>query len=137
MNRKGFTLIELLATLIILALVMSIGAYSIINIVKSTKQENYNFLIDSIKDGAEVYYQECKYTNNSGISCNASGEVTLGDLVRYGYLKGNSKTNSNNYTLINPLDNVNISTCTIKVSFSGGKIIVVPKNPTGSCPTSY
>ena len=122
-NNKGFTLIELLATIIILALVMSIASYSIIGIMNNSKKKNYEYLIQNIKSGAETYYQECKYsretTTDTGITCNEQVnsnrlvfyQVSLGDLVRYGYLKGNSKydnnddNNKNKYTLVNPNDN--------------------------------
>ena len=55
MNNKGFTLVELIATILILALVMSIASYSIINVIRNAKQKNYDLLIDHIKEGAELY----------------------------------------------------------------------------------
>ena len=69
MNKKGFTLIELLATIIILALVMSIGAYSITAIIKNSKQKNYELLIGNIKDAAEELYDKVRmYTDMNGIN---------------------------------------------------------------------
>lgn len=138
MNDKGFTLIELIATILILALVMSIATYSITNVIKRSKEENYNILINNIKDGAEVYYQECKYANNSGISCslsNGSYVITLGDLVKYNYLKGNDADNQ--YVIVNPKNDEDIGSCQVKVSYSNGTILVEAVSPSGSCPTSY
>ena len=138
MNNKGFTLVELLATLVILALVMSIGTVSIITIVNNSKAKNYDLLVKNIKDAGELYYQECRYSNNSGITCTTSGssyQITLGDLVRYGYLKGNSKDDDQVFTIVNPNDNENIASCTIKVSNVNKQIKIEDVTSSGSCPT--
>ena len=132
-NNKGFTLIELIATLIILALVMSIGAYSVINVINAAKRENYNLLIKNIKDAAQAYYQECRYGD---ITCNSDGNTSLGNLVNYGFLKGNS-TDNDNFKLINPNTEESISECVIKITSDNGVINVIAVDPTGSCPTSY
>lgn len=137
MNNKGFTLVELLATIVILALVLSIGSFSIITIIKNAKEKNYNSLIDNIKDASELYYQECKYANNSGIACNSNGNITLGELVRYGYLKGNNQAEDNTYTIVNPMNNNDISNCVIAVNYDNGKVNVTAVNTSGGCPTEY
>ncbi len=150
MNRKGFTLVELLATIVLLALVVGISSYAITNIIKSSKEKNYNLLISNVKDASELYYEECRYAdgNNSGITCtvNADGsyQVTLGNLVSYGYLKGNgtikSSTNEQNigkYTILNPKDNKSIASCKIKITYTSGKINVSAITTTGSCPVEY
>lgn len=140
-NNKGFTLIELIATIVILALVMGISTYSISAIIKNSKEKNYELLINNIKDAAENYYQECKYSNNTGITCSTDDEgkliTTLKALVKYGYLKSNDTESSSSQMLINPKDNVDIINCQIKITYSGGNINVVANEPTGSCPTEY
>ena len=135
MNNKGFTLIELIVTIVILSIVMSIGAYSIINIINATNEENYESLIKNINSAVSSYALECKYANNSGITCN--NPLKLGDLVTYGYLSGNGKNNQNNYTLVNPKDDKSIADCQIKYTDNNGKIVVTAVNPTGSCPQAY
>ena len=70
MNNGGFTLVELLATIVLLALVIGIASYSINAIIKNSQEKNYQLLINNIYDATEVYYQECKYTNNTGITCS-------------------------------------------------------------------
>jgi len=135
MNNKGFTLIELIVTIVILSVVMSIGAYSIISIVNSTREQNYNSLIKNIKTAVENYAIECRYAQNDSITC--SNQLTLGDLVNGGYLSGNGKGNDKKYTLVNPLDNKQIANCTIKYTYVSGKITVSAVNPSGSCPTVY
>ena len=137
MNNKGFTLIELLATIIILALILAIGTYSITAIINKSKKENYDLMLKHIKDASEVYYQECKYANNSGIDCSEDGNVTLGNLVTYGYLKGNSKGNDDKYTLVNPINNENIASCIINVAFTDGKVKVKAITTNNNCPTEY
>lgn len=131
-NNKGFTLVELIATIVLLALVASIGTYSITAIMKKSKEENYNLLIKNINSAAETYYQECRYSNNDMINCNKIENdeymVSLGDLVNYGFLKGNEKikegTEKDKYTIVNPLDNTNISNCEITVKFVNSKVEV-------------
>ena len=140
MNNKGFTLIELIATIVLLAIVVSIASFSIVSIIKNSKIKNYEILIDNIKGAAEVYYQECKYANNSDISCNSNaGSYTLilGDLVKYGDLKGNSTDKNKNYSLVNTLNDEDITACEIVISFSNGKVNITAK-PGGNsnCPTT-
>lgn len=142
MNRKGFTLVELIATLVILALVMSLGAYSIISIINNSKEKNYELLINNIKDGAETYYNECRFANNSGINCtkidDGSYNISLGDMVKYGYIIGNSTNKDDDkYTIVNPNDEENISSCSINIKYENGKIIVSANTTSGSCPTEY
>ena len=140
MNNKGFTLIELIVTIILLAMILSIGAYSIISIVKDSREKNYNTLIKSIKAATESYVIECKYSHEDGDDDNVtcSNQITLGDLVKYGYLSGNSKNNDEKYTIVNPKDNASIAACIINITKnSNGTITITANNPTGSCPTSY
>ena len=137
LNRNGFTLIELLAVLMLLAIIMGISGYSIVGVLKSSRENNYNLLIENINSAVEQYYVECKYDDKSSITC--SDQITLGNLVEFGYLKGNSTNDDDTSSLINPKDNKNIDACVIKYSFSDGKIIIDAVTPrvNESCPTSY
>lgn len=145
MDNKGFTLVELLVTIIVLTLIMSIGTYSITQVMKNAKKKDYELLITNIKSGVELYYQECKYAYSGLITCPqavSSGgidyyNVLLGDLVKYGFLKGNSTNSSGGYALVNPNDNENIENCKIKYSYKDGKVSVIAVDATGSCPTGY
>ena len=131
-NNKGFTLVELIAAIVLLSLVVGITSYSIIGIINRNKEENYNLLIKNINSAAETYYQECRYSNNDMINCNKiendEYKISLGDLVNYGFLKGNEKikegTEKDKYTIVNPLDNTNISNCEITVKFVNSKVEV-------------
>lgn len=148
LNRQGFTLVELIATLVVLALVMSIGGYSIIKIIQKSNDKNYDLLIENIKDAAELYYQECRYGNSDIIECTVNvndddkiyslSDVTLGNLVTYGFLKGNGTTGEDKLTtLVNPNNNVDISGCEIKIEYSSGKINVTSTTENESCPDEY
>lgn len=131
LNKKGFTLVELIATIVVLALVVSISAYAITNIINSAKEKNYDLLIKNIKDASETYYQECKY---SDITCNDT--VTLQYLVDYGYLKGNG-TKDNKMVIVNPKDNINIGECSIAIKYEDGKLTIEDKTNNDSCPKNY
>ena len=134
LNKKGFTLVELIATIVVLALVVSISAYAITNIINSAKVKNYELLIKNIKDASETYYQECKYSNNSGITCDDT--VTLQDLVNYGYLKGNG-TKDDKMKIVNPKNNIDIGECSIAVKYENGKLTIESMSDNNSCPNDY
>lgn len=138
MNNKGFTLVELIATIVLLAIIMGIGAYSITAIIKTTEEKNYNLLIKEIKTSVELYYQECKYMNDN----NCDDQITLGYLVDNGYLQGNAEITIDNEIkdlgLVNTKDDVNIRDCMITYNYTGGKIVVESngQNATNSCPVT-
>lgn len=139
LNKKGFTLVELIATIVVLALVVSISAYAITNIINSAKEKNYELLIKNIKDASETYYQECKY---SDITCNDT--VTLQYLVDYGYLKGNGTEDNeidnkidNKMKIVNPKNNKDIGECSISVKYEDGKLTIESMSDNDLCPTTY
>ncbi len=140
LNNRGYTLIELIATVIVLALVTSIAAYSITAIMKRSKDEIYNKLIKDIKDASELYYQECKYAKTDSITCNYNNNTltaTLGDLVSYGYLTGNKTDSNDQYTVEDPRNNTDISACAISIELVNNNISVTSITQGSSCPTEY
>lgn len=56
-NKNGFTLVELIATIAILLLIVGIAIPSTINMMNKKKEQNYEKVIQSIKDAAETYVQ--------------------------------------------------------------------------------
>ena len=136
MNNRGFTLVELIAIIMLLAIIVSFGSSSIVAIINRSKNESLNLLIENIKDGADVYYQECTYSKDSVLNsiCSKSNAITLGELVQYGYLKGNSE--NDDLGIVNPKDNNDISNCRVKIYYNG-KVIVEAVDKSGSCPTDY
>ena len=152
MNKKGFTLIELLATLVILGLVMGIASYSIISIINNAKKKNYELLVNNIKGGAEVFYQECRFSMDTVVSmvggnttlannlCKKSGNsytVTIGDLVKYGYVKGNKSNNDGTSSIVNTNTDEDISACVIKVAYTNDKIVITSNSTASKCPKEY
>lgn len=124
-DKKGFTLVELLATIVILSLLIGIGAYSITAIIKSSKEETMKLLIRDIMDGAESYYNECRYNKTDILnSICSSNVITLSDLVTYGFVTGNGKDSNGNMILVNPDNDKSIGDCEISVSYSEGNVIV-------------
>lgn len=124
-NKKGFTLIELLAAIILLAIVMSISAVSVIGVINKSKSKSYDSLIEYAKIGAKSYFEECDNkeiigsTESSKIDCNKlSGNkltVTFGDLLTYGFLVSSSKKNDSKI-VENPYNNENMNSCKIIVT---------------------
>lgn len=139
LNKKGFTLIELITTVVILALVMSIGAVSITAIMDKSKEKDYQLFIKEIKNATEEFYIECTFDDKTNLDCPTinSGyyKINLGTLISSGHLKGNS-TKDDKITLVNPKDSKPISNCEIKYKYENAKIIVEAINQTGSCPTT-
>ena len=138
MNRKGFTLVELLATITILGIIVTIGGVSISGIIKNTKKKEYEQLVSSIKNAAEVYYQEKTYSEGG----SGYYRLTLGDLLNGGYVSGNSEKDGKK-TLINPKekDTPEITDCYIRVEqiqVGNKTIISVYRDDTQSkCPAAY
>lgn len=124
-DKKGFTLIELLAAIILLAIVMSISAVSVIGVINKSKSKSYDSLIEYAKIGAKSYFEECDNkeiigsTESSKIDCNKLDynklTVTFGDLLTYGFLVSSSKKNDSKI-VENPYNNENMNSCKIIVT---------------------
>lgn len=124
-DKKGFTLIELLAAIILLAIVMSISAVSVIGVINKSKSKSYDSLIEYAKIGAKSYFEECDnkeiigVTGTNKIECNKLDDnkltVTFGDLLTYGFLVSSSKKNDSKI-VENPYNNENMNSCKIIVT---------------------
>lgn len=126
MNNKGFTLIELMATIILLAIVMSVTAVSVVGSINKSKEKSYDILIENIKIGAQGYFEECENHNiiETPITCptistsgnNSSITTTIGNLLTYGFLKTSATDSSGeNKVVKNPKTDEIINSCPIKV----------------------
>ena len=124
-DKKGFTLIELLAAIILLAIVMSISAVSVISVINKSKSKSYDSLIEYAKIGAKGYFEECDNKEIIGangvnrIDCSKINDdvltVTFGDLLTYGFLVSSSKKNDSKI-VENPYNNENMNECKIIVT---------------------
>lgn len=139
-NRLGFTLVELLAVIVLLGIVAGITGYAITNLIKSSKEKDYELLVSEVKDAVEVFYQECKYSKTDSITCpeinNNSYKITLGELVKYGFIKGNLSIEDGNSILVNPKDNVDIMDCEIIYNYNDKEFSISNvESSNSSCPT--
>ena len=98
MNKKGFTLVELLATLIVLALVMTITFGSISGIIKSGKEKSEVAFVKTLEDAINVYIdidgrkknynsEVCKInkTHKQGVSIKKADNITFSDIINTKY----------------------------------------------------
>ena len=92
-NNKGFTLIELLAVIAITAIVLGIGTYGIVNLVKKSNKSVSKISLTSIKETANIYSDEA---SDSLWIDPGSGDykyycVTIDELINKGIIKKNAK----------------------------------------------
>lgn len=132
MNRKGFTLIELLAVIVLIAIIIGIVAPNVIGSFTSGKEKSYEIMINNIVTASKEYYEECNYSSaavKTKIKCSdhalASGQngysMTLGELVKFGYLTGTTENNDDGNTISvtktikNPKTQKDISACKVQI----------------------
>jgi len=128
MNNKGFTLIELIASILLLGVIMSVTAGTVVNLMESSKQKSYDLLIENIKIGAQGYFEECENQDPNDKTINSCPPiennedytleyftVSLEELLNYGFLKSSSKR-ENVKIVENPKTNENINPCQIKIT---------------------
>ena len=133
MNNKGFTLIELLATIILLSIIMTVGAYSVVGAITASREKSYDILISNVKTAAKSFYEECE--NSKIIASSIPTEycsiynnkltISYKTLLDYGFLKSSAITEEDidndgvkeKIKIIeNPKDNSNLNNCNILVT---------------------
>ena len=58
LNKKGFTLVELLAVIVVIALVLALSTYGIINAYKKSKENALALNKESIVEASRIYSGE-------------------------------------------------------------------------------
>ena len=106
MNKKGFTLVELLATIIILAVLMTIITMSALGVVRRSNQRTYEMLKYEILSAAETYRIE------QGIRI-----LYVEDLIEKGYIE------SDNGVVTNPLNGNRMNCYPIEVNMVRGRYV--------------
>ena len=105
-NNKGFTLIELLGVIAIVAIILGIGTYGIVNLVNKSKEKGSLISETSIKKSASLYADEA---DDSLWIDPGSGNykyycITIEELINKGIIKKNAKLpdniNKSNYISI-------------------------------------
>ena len=105
-NNKGFTLIELLGVIAIVAIILGIGTYGIVNLVNKSKEKGSLISETSIKKSASLYADEAGASlwidpgsGNYKYYC-----ITIEELINKGIIKKNAKLpdniNKSNYISI-------------------------------------
>lgn len=121
MNNKGFTLIELLASIILLAVVMSVSTVSVVSVIDYSKKQSYDSLKEYAFIGIKDYYMECANSDIIEVKgiCNELSydnvntyTTTFGTLLEYGYLKTNSKKEDTK-VVVNPTNDKSMNDCKI------------------------
>ena len=92
-NNKGFTLIELLGVIAIIAIILGIGTYGIVNLVNKSKEKGSLISETSIKESASLYADEA---DDSLWIDPGSGNfkyycITIEELINKGIIKKNAK----------------------------------------------
>ena len=128
MNNKGFTLIELIASIILLSIVMSITTVSVVEYINSSREKSYGLLISNIKVAAQEYFEECENyeimndeddeDNSSTFTCgitNNEMDITIRELLQYGFLSSSATDSDGNKIVENPKTNESINNCRLIV----------------------
>lgn len=120
MKKNGFTLIEVLAVLVILSIIMSIGAISVINIRNNSYEDLLETKKQNLESAAIVYGQEnpdvlkdkCEVDNYKSDYC---AMVTVATLINGKYFKS-TETNANGEAdLINNVTNKSMKNDKIQI----------------------
>ena len=110
MNRNGFTLIETIMVIAILALLVLVLVPNVILLINKNDTKSCQNLEKSIKESTKMYVTDNKY--KLGFECNTAKEISMQELINYGYLKlANDK-------LVNPKDDKDISGKKVIVTYN-------------------
>ena len=131
-NNKGFTLIELLGVIAIVAIILGIGTYGIVNLVNKSKEKGSLISETSIKKSASLYADEAgdslwidPGSGNYKYYC-----ITIEELINKGIIKKNAK-------LPKGIDKYNyVSIKKNKVTFVNGESLIIKDALDGSADAS-
>ena len=139
MNNKGFTLIELIASIILLSIVMSITTVSVVGYINSSREKSYDLLISNIKVAAQEYFEECENykimddeDDNATFTCSITDNpinITIGELLQYGFLSSSATDSDGNKIVENPKTNESINECKLIVEKEIGSDYIVVGRP--------
>ena len=90
-TKHGFTLVELLATIVIIAIILSITGYLIVNVIGKTKETSYEVTLNEIASNASSYLKErgteLYFITVPGKTDTEYQCLTVQNLIDGGYLK--------------------------------------------------
>ena len=162
LDNKGFTLVEVLAVVVILSILGGIAINGVLSSINSSKEASYSLLVNNIKSASRSMYEEVENKKilssdidlyNYDLEGNVLDSVVISDssittnlqsLVNNGFLTSVSNKcvdlncpNQNSKLILNPRNNEDIGSCTIKISKVGVSYSVVSIDTTNdNCPTT-
>ena len=96
LNKKGFTLVELLAVIVVIALVLGLVTYSVINVYKSAKTNSYAVNEKGVLEAARLFANEDQASEQPRIWYEDNKYeyfcTSVQELKNYGLLKKEIKT---------------------------------------------
>jgi len=101
-NKKGFTLIEVLSVIVILSVIMTIAASSVMNLTKKSKENLYCTKLTMIESLAKSYalkYEKELNNSTSYYEGHKSLTIKVEDLISSGLLDPDKNNN-----VLNPLN---------------------------------
>ena len=107
-NKKGFTLIELLAVIALIVVLGSIIIYSTIGINNSSKDLQYERMVENIKNSAKTYVSLYPDEFSELYSSRAFTYISLSEIIKAGFLDED---------IVNPYTNKNIDLDSINEGF--------------------
>lgn len=131
-NNKGFTLIELLGVIAIIAIILGVGTYGIVNLVNKSKEKGSLISETSIKESASLYADEAgdSLWIDPGRGDYKYYCVTIDELINKGLIKKNAK-------LPKGIDKYNyVSIKENKVTFVKGESLIIKDALDGSADAS-
>lgn len=103
MNNKGFTLVELTAIIVVLAAIFLVSFPNILNMDKTTQQDEYDAMVEDLCLAGESYiytnmnkFEELIYPDNKI-------NISVGDLIYYGFVSGSLKNPNTETSIKNDL----------------------------------
>ena len=87
-KKRGFTLVELLVAIGIVGIILTISTVSVYTIIKNSKENSNEIVIDNLKKSAEVYAKEYNKEiiwDDDNTTC-----ISIQTLISKGYIKKNS-----------------------------------------------
>lgn len=103
-DNRGFTLVELIATIVIISLILLVAFPSVYKLMKDNDKKEYENYYNLAKEAAYVYAdtEKDKLGGSLGSGCigGEDNEITIDDLINYGFLKEFNKGRIENSDLV-------------------------------------
>lgn len=120
MKKDGFTLVEVIAVISLILLLTLLVVPKLSDMDSKSKEKMYESKVKEVLSGAYKYGVD--NMDSLGSECV---DVTVGTLLRLGYVMSDSKTE---YYVINPKTNESMNNLIICVKYVDGKVVTNVKD---------